>query len=306
MPDCEHVDVLVVGAGPTGLGAAVRLHQVRYPAGRRWPTLQAAAGRLTAATVPLRQHGRTDWLLLEAGSGPGGLARTLETPEGFLFDYGGHVMFSHFAFFDDLLDAATGRTACHAAAARRWVHHERKSYVLMPGGERVPYPFQNNVGLLRSAADREACIADMRAVQRAAAHGDATPPANFDEWVERAMGRRVADLFMRPYNRKVWATPLHAMSCTWIADRVAVPDVDRIASNAAAGRPDPGWGPNATFRFPATRGTGGMWADVAALLPRSRVHYRSEVSRRPPHPPPPSRPFPAPNAPFPLRAGGCP
>lgn len=34
----------------------------------------------------------------------GGLACTDVTPEGFLFDMGGHVIFSHYQYFDDLLD----------------------------------------------------------------------------------------------------------------------------------------------------------------------------------------------------------
>ena len=74
MPHCVHkiillhvlqkkkqVGVLVVGAGPTGLGAATRLHQ----------------------------HGKTDWLLIDQAPEPGGLACTDVTPEGFLFDMGG-------------------------------------------------------------------------------------------------------------------------------------------------------------------------------------------------------------------------
>ena len=36
----------------------------------------------------------------------GGLACTDITPENFLFDMGGHVIFSHYAYFDDLLDVA--------------------------------------------------------------------------------------------------------------------------------------------------------------------------------------------------------
>ena len=36
----------------------------------------------------------------------GGLACTDCTPEGFLFDMGGHVIFSHYQYFDELLDAA--------------------------------------------------------------------------------------------------------------------------------------------------------------------------------------------------------
>lgn len=34
-----------------------------------------------------------------------------------------------------------------------------------------------------------------------------TKPQNFDEWIVRMMGTGIADLFMRPYNFKVWAVP---------------------------------------------------------------------------------------------------
>ena len=40
---------------------------------------------------------------------PGGLAMTEETPEGFIFDMGGHVIFSHYEYFDELLNVACGR-----------------------------------------------------------------------------------------------------------------------------------------------------------------------------------------------------
>ena len=32
-------------------------------------------------------------------------------------------------------------------------------------------------------------------------------PKDFDEWIVRMMGTGIADLFMRPYNFKVWAVP---------------------------------------------------------------------------------------------------
>jgi protoporphyrinogen oxidase len=32
-----------------------------------------------------------------------------------------------------------------------------------------------------------------------------TKPKDFDEWIVRMMGEGIADLFMRPYNYKVWA-----------------------------------------------------------------------------------------------------
>ena len=88
-------DVVIIGAGPTGLGAATRFNQLRHD----------------------------DWLLVDMAEEAGGLACTDVTPEGFLFDMGGHVIFSHYNYFDELLDAAVGTGPEH------WAVHERVSYV---------------------------------------------------------------------------------------------------------------------------------------------------------------------------------
>jgi protoporphyrinogen oxidase len=65
-----------------------------------------------------------NWLLLDAAPAAGGLACTDITPEGFLFDMGGHVIFSHYDYFDQLLDAAMG-----GSGPEQWAMHERVSYV---------------------------------------------------------------------------------------------------------------------------------------------------------------------------------
>lgn len=39
-----------------------------------------------------------------------------------------------------------------------------------------------------------------------------TKPKDFDEWIVRNMGEGVADIFMRPYNYKVWAVPTTKVS----------------------------------------------------------------------------------------------
>lgn len=41
------------------------------------------------------------------------------------------------------------------------------------------------------------------------------PPANFDEWILRVMGSGIADVFMRPYNFKVWAIPTTQVGWSW-------------------------------------------------------------------------------------------
>lgn len=32
-------------------------------------------------------------------------------------------------------------------------------------------------------------------------------PTTFDEWIVRNMGEGLAEVFMRPYNKKVWGVP---------------------------------------------------------------------------------------------------
>ncbi len=71
----------------------------------------------------------------------GGLACTDVTPEGFLFDMGGHVIFSHYQYFDELVDAAVG------SGPGAWNTLQRVSYVWIRG-RWVAYPFQNNINAL--------------------------------------------------------------------------------------------------------------------------------------------------------------
>lgn len=66
-------------------------------------------------------------------------------------------------------------------------------------------------------------------------------------------GEGIANLFMRPYNFKVWAVPTTHMQCGWLGERVAAPDVGRAISNVLHNKEDAGWGPNAVFRFPTKR-----------------------------------------------------
>ncbi len=82
----------------------------------------------------------------------GGLACTDITPEGFLFDMGGHVIFSHWNYFDQLIDAAMGSSGPSA-----WNTLERVSYVWMDK-RYVAYPFQNNISALNK--DQQVCPCD--------------------------------------------------------------------------------------------------------------------------------------------------
>jgi len=230
-----NVDVLVIGAGPTGLGAAKRLNQIDGPS----------------------------WMIIDSNETPGGLASTDVTPEGFLYDVGGHVIFSHYKYFDDCIDEALPK-------AEDWYTHQRISYVRCQELW-VPYPFQNNISVLPKE-EQVKCIDGMidAALE---AQGSVSKPTTFDEWIVRMMGTGVADLFMRPYNFKVWAVPTTKMQCAWLGERVAAPDLKTVTKNVILQKTAGNWGPNATFRFPARDGTGGIWIAVANTLPKEKTRF---------------------------------
>jgi len=182
---------------------------------------------------------------------------------------GGHVIFSHYQYFDELLDTACGSGDEH------WNTLERVSYVWIKG-RYVAYPFQNNVSALDKEDQIECLNGLVEAKVRNATAGGR--PKNFDEWILRVMGEGIANLFMRPYNFKVWAYPTTEMQCEWLGERVATVDVQRAISNVILGKEDAGWGPNAVFRFPTQGGTGHIWKSVAKLLPEKNQMYGEQAA----------------------------
>lgn len=63
------------------------------------------------------------------------------------------------------------------------------------------------------------------------------------------------------------------MNASWLGERVAAPDLRLLVKNVILNKVAGNWGPNATFRFPAHQGTGGIWKAVAKTLPSSKTRF---------------------------------
>lgn len=98
--------IIIIGAGPTGLGAAYRLTEL----------------------------GHTDFAVYEKNSYVGGLAASWLDAKGFTWDFAVHVAHSHYRYFDKLMEAVLPDGFCT---------HVRKSWVY-EYNTFVPYPFQYN------------------------------------------------------------------------------------------------------------------------------------------------------------------
>lgn len=216
------VKYLIIGAGPTGLGAANRL----------------------------RELGEDSFLILEKNDYVGGLAASFTDKAGFTWDVGGHVVFSHYPYFDRLVDDLM---------AGEVLKHERESWI-RSSGTWVPYPFQNNLRYLPKDLVWE-CV---RGLMEVYGKQHKAPPADFREWIGRVFGPGIAKVFMLPYNFKVWAFPPETMSHKWIGERVSVIDLERAMRNIILERDDVAWGPNNTFSFPLRGGTGEIYRRLGA------------------------------------------
>ncbi len=230
----DHAEIAIIGAGPTGIGAALRLLEL----------------------------GESQFLLIDAADHAGGLASSVIDDRGFTWDLGGHVQFSHYRKFDEYMD--------RAFAPGDWLWHERESWIWLKD-RFIPYPFQNNLHRL-DPEDRWRAIHGLL-------HASAfqSRPENFDQWITATFGDGIADLFMRPYNRKVWGYPASELDYRWIGERVAVPSIEDAMRSICLNQDQVSWGPNRRFRFPLRGGTGAIWRSLASIIPSKNLQLGARV-----------------------------
>ena len=225
--------IVILGAGPTGLGAAHRLAELEH-------------------------H---EWDLFESCDHVGGLAASWTDDHGFTWDHGGHVMFSHYRYFDELVEKMLQGD---------YDEHMREAWVWLRD-RFIPYPFQNNIHRLPTSVFLD-CFMGIIEAQRVA-----RPRSNFAEWIAALFGDGIAEQFMVPYNLKVWAHPLEMIGTHWQGDRVPDVDLRRILQNLLDDRDDVNWGPNNKFKFPLL-GTGMLYDRIADDLPQPVELGRRAVS----------------------------
>jgi len=232
--------MVIIGAGPTGLGAAYRLKEL----------------------------GLTNFHMYDRHPYIGGLAHSFTDEAGFTWDIGGHVMFSHYKYYDQCFERLMGD---------EFTLNNRESWVRMMGTW-VPYPFQNNVRYLPKEAAYE-CIAGLITAQTGRGKiKSAAEAKNFGEFIDAVFGEGIAKHFMRPYNFKVWAHPPEMMNKQWIGERVAVIDFERALKNLILGSDDFGWGPNNRFKFPLKGGTGEFYKRFGPVIAPNYTLNKSVTS----------------------------
>ena len=110
--------IVILGAGPCGLGAAFRLAEAGY----------------------------SDFHVFERAVHAGGLASSIRDDAGFVWDFGCHVLYSRSDWFNSVMDGALDD----------WIDQPRDAQVWI-AGRLVPYPLQYNIHRLPPAMRRD-CV----------------------------------------------------------------------------------------------------------------------------------------------------
>jgi protoporphyrinogen oxidase len=215
----RRVDILVLGAGPTGMGAALRLNE----------------------------QSDASWLVIEASDVVGGAAGSWRDEKGFLWDMGGHVIHSHFPYFDAVIHDAVSE----------WSYPTRNGAVWV-GDHFMDAPIQQHLDQLNPALETT-----IRAELAELAQHPAAPSNTLADWFRGEFGASLTDTFFEPFNFKMWAYPPLQMDHSWTSLRSGsgvrnVPKVDAATKTTVE-------------KFPYPRhGTGSMWAAILDRLPKDK------------------------------------
>lgn len=112
--------VAILGAGPTGLGAAWRM----------------------------RERGENGYQIYERSGQVGGLATSFQDPKGWTWDISGHIIFSGYKYFNDFLEKVLGPKV-RRIDRESWIKFEDRY---------VRYPFQNHLSSLPERAMLECLV----------------------------------------------------------------------------------------------------------------------------------------------------
>lgn len=233
--------IVIIGAGPTGLGAAYRLTEL----------------------------GHDNFSIYERNPYVGGLSASMTDPQGFVWDFAVHVEHSHYAYVDRLMETLLP-DGFYSIERRSWIR-EYNSW--------IPYPFQYNFRHLPPGPCKE-CLQGLLRLEhqcRDLKTNDESQAKSFRTWMDEVFGEGITRHFMLPYNKKNWSIDPSLMGSQWLGDRVPVVDIERVKRNLKENRDDVQWGPNHVFKFPRVGGTGAIWNSMASRLPPQTVHLSSEV-----------------------------
>lgn len=210
----------------------------------------------------LRQQGEDSYLLWEKEDEAGGLCRS-ETVDGAPLDTGG----GHFL---DVRRPKVNAFLFSFLPEDEWTRFTRDSQIELEQ-DTIHHPLEANIWEM----NLDSQIDYLKSIARAGCNLGTPMPEKFVDWIYWKLGDRIAESYMIPYNRKLFADDLNDLGTYWLEKLpdVSFEDTLRSCLSRRAYGKQPG---HAAFYYPKRYGYGEVWKRMAQAL-GGHIEYRKQA-----------------------------
>jgi len=202
-------------------------------------------------------------IVLEKDKEFGGLLRS-ETINQFTFDIGGsHIIFSNDKEVLNEILSFLGNNLIK----------QKRNAKIYYKGRFIKYPFENGLGEL-DLEDRVYCLIEfIKALIKREKEGE-KPPKNFKEWIIESFGKGIAELYMIPYNEKIWKYDLEKISAHWVytPGRLPIPNWEDVVKSAL-GIETEGYKEQIYFYYPLKGGIQALYEGIKKKAEKLGVRF---------------------------------
>lgn len=225
--------------------------------------LGAGPAGLTFANK-LKEMGETSFLVLEHEAEAGGLCRSAEV-DGSPFDIGG----GHFL---DVRIPEVTEFLFGFMLESEWNKFDRDSRIVI-GNNIIHHPMEANIWEM----DIDSQVEYLKSIAAAGCNSRTEMPKDFVEWIFWKLGDKIAEDYMIPYNRKMFADDLNDLGTYWLdkLPSVSFEDTLRSCLTKHAYAKQPG---HAQFYYPKKYGYGEVWKRMADNI-SGNIEYGKTVVR---------------------------
>lgn len=209
-------------------------------------------------------YNKNDYLIIEQSDRLGGLCKSFKVGES-IFDYSGH--FLHFKS-QEMKDYVLSLVTKHATGEFKL--YDRRAGIALTNSagviERIiDYPFQANIHQLEYI-DFIYCLVELYKASKNAST-ESPDSATFDDLVRNTFGNGITDIFFKPYNEKLYKTPLTEMDANAMKRFIPKVTFDEVINNFTKQKQ---FGYNSTFIYSPTSGVEGV---VNAFLKEKDLNF---------------------------------
>lgn len=217
----------------------------------KYLVLGAGPAGLTLANR-LLEKGENSFLVLEKEMLPGGLCRSVDI-DGSPLDIGG----GHFL---DVRDKRVNDFLFQFLPETEWNRFARNSQIFVHN-QYIGHPFEANIW--QFDIDRQ--VEYLKSIAEAGCVQGNNAPTVFTDWIEWKLGKKIAEDYMLPYNKKMFSKDLEMLGTYWLEKLpdVSFEDTLRSCLEKKAYGKQPG---HAQFYYPKNYGYGELWKRMGDCL----------------------------------------